>query len=116
MNKAKIKDVLEIEKIELSDLISHTENEENIEVDGWKVVNEIGDESFESQEKLCKQEKLDLLNGFLRKVNQALADLENDRYGICNLCENEIAEDRLIAHPHAQYCISCQEKVDKEQE
>lgn len=116
MDKEKIKKNLVVEKSALESLISRVLSEEIIEPESWKIVNEIGDEAIESQELLSKQEKLDSLQYMLRRVEQAVEDLENDRYGICNRCEEEIDEERLMVHHHAQYCLKCQNLVDRQGE
>jgi DnaK suppressor protein len=45
----------------------------------------------------------------LNKVNEALARLEDGRYGICFECGEEIAEQRLRALPFAVRCKDCEE-------
>lgn len=41
----------------------------------------------------------------LEKVNQALRRLENDQYGICSVCGEDIDDRRLQAVPFATTCI-----------
>lgn len=48
----------------------------------------------------------------LRKIEQALKDLESGLYGICQSCGDDIAIKRLKANPVASQCISC--KTDEE--
>ncbi len=45
----------------------------------------------------------------LNKVNEALARLEDGRYGTCFECGDEIAEQRLRALPFAVRCKDCEE-------
>ncbi len=116
MDKEKIMKILITKKSELESLINRVSSEEMVESDSWKMVNEIGDEAMEGQELLSKQEKLDNLQNMLRRTEQAMEDLNSGRYGICNRCEEEIDEDRLTAHPHAQYCFKCQSLVDDQEE
>ena len=42
-------------------------------------------------------------------VNEALERLEDDEYGFCQNCEEEINPKRLNAVPWARYCLKCQE-------
>ena len=44
----------------------------------------------------------------LKLVKQAFKRLENDEYGICLSCEEQIAEKRLIARPETPFCTNCQ--------
>ena len=46
-------------------------------------------------------------------VKEALARIEDGSYGICQECEEEIAERRLKALPWAKFCIKCQESADR---
>ncbi len=39
-------------------------------------------------------------------IQKALEDIESGTYGICNVCEGTIEEDRLDADPAAQTCKS----------
>jgi len=45
----------------------------------------------------------------LSKIDQAIARLENDTYGICQECDGEISAPRLKALPFAPLCRDCQE-------
>ena len=48
----------------------------------------------------------------LRRIRDALARLENGSYGICEVCEEEISEQRLIARPETTLCIECKEEQE----
>jgi len=50
----------------------------------------------------------------LKEVRAALKRLDNETFGICLRCEEEIPEKRLKALPWAAYCVSCQEAVDRQ--
>ncbi|HET7904779.1 MAG TPA: TraR/DksA C4-type zinc finger protein [Candidatus Eisenbacteria bacterium] len=50
----------------------------------------------------------------LYELDQALRRLYRNEYGICASCGKEIGKARLEAIPHANYCVSCQEKQEKE--
>jgi RNA polymerase-binding protein DksA len=43
----------------------------------------------------------------LVKVERALDKYEAGKYGICDVCEQPIAVERLEALPHASLCINC---------
>jgi DnaK suppressor protein len=45
----------------------------------------------------------------LNKINEALARLEEGRYGLCFECGDEISEARLRALPFAVRCKDCEE-------
>ena len=48
----------------------------------------------------------------LKDIHVALKAIENDSYGLCELCGEDIAERRLLAMPSARFCIECQEMID----
>lgn len=50
----------------------------------------------------------------LRRIDEALARLEEGSYGICASCEETIAEARLQALPFATLCRDCQEREEED--
>ena len=49
----------------------------------------------------------------LKKVDEALARLDEGRYGFCYDCGDEIAEARLRALPFAVRCKNCEEEREE---
>ena len=47
-------------------------------------------------------------------VERALQRLEKepDDFGLCRMCEDEIAEKRLLAMPFVELCVDCQANRD----
>ena len=43
----------------------------------------------------------------LLQVNNALKRIEENLYGLCSLCNQPIAEDRLEAFPEVLTCVNC---------
>jgi RNA polymerase-binding transcription factor len=48
----------------------------------------------------------------IRKIQSALENLENGTFGICEMCEKEIAIERLKARPVTTHCIRCKTKME----
>lgn len=48
----------------------------------------------------------------LRAINKALKQIENDDYGKCEECEEDIKFKRLEAFPGVTLCISCAEQAE----
>lgn len=46
-------------------------------------------------------------------IDEALERIEDEEYGICQNCEQEINPKRLAAVPWARYCLRCQELVEQ---
>ena len=49
----------------------------------------------------------------LGDITVALKAIDNDSYGICEMCGEHIADRRLLAIPSALFCIECQEMIDR---
>ena len=53
---------------------------------------------------------------FLKKIDHALAKIEDGTFGICEECEEPISIKRLEARPETTLCIRCkedQERIEK---
>ncbi|GBD27155.1 General stress protein 16O [bacterium HR30] len=50
----------------------------------------------------------------LQAIQDALDRIEQGTYGVCESCDSEIAEGRLIAMPFTRLCVSCQAQEEKE--
>ena len=46
-------------------------------------------------------------------IDEALLRIEDDEYGACQNCENQINPKRLAAIPWARYCLNCQELLER---
>lgn len=59
--------------------------------------------------------KLESIKVMLIDIEHALAKLEKnkEKFGLCELCNKPIEEQRLIAIPWSRYCIACKTKLDK---
>ena len=54
-------------------------------------------------------------NRVIKEIEQALQDIENGDYGICDRCDEDIPIKRLKVRPMARYCISCKSQLEKKQ-
>lgn len=76
-----------------------------------------GDETDEIQGKMILhlENQLNLRNkDKIFKINDALKKIEEKTYGICQDCEEDIPEKRLMFNPYFLTCIGCAE--DREEE
>lgn len=48
----------------------------------------------------------------IRKIKKTLARIDNDDFGICEKCGEDIAIDRLKARPVTTHCIECKTKEE----
>lgn len=70
-----------------------------------------GDMAERAEDYEERSSKLNLLEIRLADINKALSRLGSKEYGICEVCENKIEEDRLEVNPAAKTCKECMEKV-----
>ena len=49
----------------------------------------------------------------LQLVDEALARIKVDEFGLCTHCQQEVQQKRLEAVPWARHCITCQEKQEQ---
>lgn len=69
---------------------------------------EIGDELAQREKGAAlKANELSIIN----KIDEALENIREGKYGVCARCGNEIAKERLEFLPYAKYCVHCQEIV-----
>lgn len=100
----KIKTLLLAQKKELYLSVSTKNASNDVDMDG--------DEIDEIQGSLIVQlsDQLNLRNkDKLSKIEEALQKIENQTYGLCEECGEEIAEKRLLFNPHFLSCIDCAE-------
>lgn len=50
----------------------------------------------------------------LKEIESALVSIKNGTYGVCEMCDENIAIGRLKAKPFAKYCTSCREIYEEE--
>ena len=73
------------------------------------------DEVQHAAERELAIRNLDRESNLLRNVRLALRRIEEETYGTCLHCEEEISPKRLNAVPWTPFCIQCQEQADRHQ-
>ena len=69
-----------------------------------------GTTTFERERDLSLSENV---KDILKRVNEALERIDNGTFGVCQMCSQNIPEERLKALPYANLCISCKQKEEK---
>ena len=83
---------------------------------GTEGINDVADQAVSSYEKEILFTRGTHEHGQLRRIQQALARVEDGTYGNCQRCEQVIGTKRLEALPWTPYCISCQEELERNSE
>ncbi len=80
------------------------------------LIQHAADEFDRLQQQLNREvaiRNLDRETRLLRSVEAALARFDDETFGVCLRCDEEIPERRLRAVPWASYCLDCQERIDQ---
>jgi DnaK suppressor protein len=51
----------------------------------------------------------------LEQIEGALKRIDDKTYGVCEDCDEDIPEKRLLANPHCLICVPCAEDREKEE-
>ena len=105
----KYRQVLEAKQAELSHMVR---NRDGIAIE--KSADAL-DEVQHAGERELAIRNLDRDTILLRNVRAALRRIEEDSFGLCLHCEEDISLKRLAAVPWAAFCIRCQEIADRSQ-
>lgn len=97
---------LEARRAELSDLSRSTESDRApVELDQTRVGRLSRMDALQGQEMAKAQEARRAQE--LQRIAAALKRFDDDTYGLCLRCGDEIAEGRLRADPAIPLCIGC---------
>lgn len=51
----------------------------------------------------------------ISKIEKAIKKTEDGTYGICEVCDDEITEERLLVRAETTLCINCKEEQEEEE-
>lgn len=111
-DKQHYKEVLEAQKAHLEADLSGVGRRDPKNPNDWEATvtdldvlpadeNDVAD-MFEELEE--NKALINALEAQLREVDSALAKFETGKFGVCEVCEKKIEEDRLDANPSAKTC------------
>lgn len=107
----RLKTLLEQRRAELTEQYSkELRRSRDMKEDG---AEDYADVAFSSYTKEFLLSLSDMDRGELILVEEAIRRLETDEFGVCQECDENIAEKRLLAVPWARYCIQCKELEEK---
>lgn len=102
----KIKDKLQQER---QDIIDRAKQRPDIDTDGDETDEIQGNILIEMQNHLNTRDQTKL-----HQISEALNKIEENNYGICQECEEDIPEKRLLANPYFTLCVACAEEREAE--
>ena len=107
MSKSQIahfKKILNDWKVELSGELSRTVSHMQTDVTSYADPN---DRASQESEMALELRNRDRERKLIKKINETLKNIEEDEYGYCMGCGEEIGLNRLQARPTATLCIDC---------
>ncbi|MDP2684746.1 MAG: TraR/DksA C4-type zinc finger protein [bacterium] len=116
--KEQLKQKLVNEKHKIRELLEKMTNQKEFNKDKIQVTwNDMGDKEEDNAVEVANfQDNISLerdLEVNLEKIDNALEKIDNDDFGKCIKCGNDIKIERLIAYPEAEVCMSCASKKRK---
>ncbi len=104
---------MNIEKIKLQLLQEKKELDTRLQKIGADLGKGHSPDSSEQAQERENDEVLDELGREaqeqLQNINRAIEKINNNHYGLCERCDQNINQERLEAIPTAQYCLQCAE-------
>ena len=107
MSKSQIlhfKKILNAWKVELSSELSRTVTHMQTDVTSYADPN---DRASQESEMALELRNRDRERKLIKKINETLKNIDEDEYGYCLGCGEEIGLNRLQARPTATLCIDC---------
>ena len=114
MNEARYSDLKRMLEERRKEILSEVQGRirDQREADAWGKVNEVldaGESSEADIQEVIEFALIQMKSETLGKVNEALRRLDENTYGNCFECGDEISERRLRALPFAVRCKDCEE-------
>lgn len=112
MNNQKLKEKLEEELSLVKEELSHIGRKNPDNTSDWEALPaDMGEDSADENEVADKIEEYEENTAVLKELEErfndlklALEKIENNSYGICEVCNGKIEEDRLEANPASRTC------------
>ncbi len=71
------------------------------------------DRAMSESNRTIELRKRDRERKLIQKILKAIQKVEDNTYGTCEECGDEISEERLTVRPEATLCIRCKEEQEK---
>jgi RNA polymerase-binding transcription factor len=78
----------------------------------WDGARDVGDVANEGAEAELDSQLAALESRELGQIEQAIENIRDGRYGLCEMCDKPIPIERLRALPFTTHCIACQRHAE----
>lgn len=103
----KMREILILQK---KDLLDKSNDKIVVDTDGDEIDEIQGNQLIELNNQLNIRNSMKLL-----QIEDAISRIDNMTYGICQDCDEEILEKRLLSNPYFLICVSCAEDREAEE-
>lgn len=77
--------------------------------------SDLYDAASEERERVIQILLTDRDRAKLSAIDEALARVQDGNYGVCEICDEDIAEGRLELLPFTRLCVTCQAQREREE-
>jgi DnaK suppressor protein len=110
MNKMFLKKIKENLLLQRKDLMIKSSQPIDVDTEGDETDEVQGKMLLELHQKLSSRDEFKVI-----QINDALQKIEDNTYGLCQDCGEQIPEKRLLSNPHFLTCVACAEDREIEQ-
>lgn len=110
MNKVFLQKMKESLLLQKKDITIRFSQPIDIDTEGDETDEIQGNMILEVANQLSSRDSLKII-----RINDALQRIESSTYGICEDCEEDIPEKRLLVNPYCLTCIVCAEERELEE-
>ncbi|MFQ5731679.1 MAG: TraR/DksA family transcriptional regulator [Planctomycetaceae bacterium] len=86
--------------------------EHNLTLPVWSGSRDVGDAASENAETELDTQLAALESRDLAQIEQAIQNIRDGCYGLCEMCERAIPIQRLKALPFTTFCVECQREAE----
>ena len=96
----------------LEELLSHADNTVSDMAAPKENLPDLTDRASIEADRILMLRIRDRENKLIKKIRKALARIDNETFGICEKCGEDITVKRLKARPVTTHCIDCKTKEE----
>lgn len=96
----------------LSDLLGVADETVEQMSKGYATYPDPLDRALSESNRSIELRKRDRERKLILKIKDALSRIDQDSYGVCEVCGDYISTERLIARPETTLCIDCKEEQE----
>jgi DnaK suppressor protein len=109
LKKTFLKKIKEQLVLERNELMGKSIRRPDIDTDGDETDEIQGNMLIDLHNQMSVRNNVKLL-----QINDAIKKIDENRYGMCEDCEENIPEKRLVINPYFLTCVSCAEERETE--